>query len=74
MNLYKVTTTELLATFYVVAKDPLVARDMAERQWKEWKYLGEGKVLKVELLAEDKQYGAPKNTWLLIDWEGRNDV
>jgi hypothetical protein len=66
MNLYKFTGSNH-EVFFVVAETSNNAIKMAEEQWDKWKYIGHFEGVKIELVAQGKQYPKKGVSWLLIE-------
>lgn len=72
-RLYKCSLSGL-GTFYVIADDETAARRAVEQRWADWGYnVREGRVIKIETLAEDGQYpdvpdagAVGAKTWLIF--------
>lgn len=64
-KLFRVTNAKS-EIFYVVCKDESQAAMAANDLWMGWNYLGDGRAVKVELIAEARQYPTKGVNWLEI--------
>jgi len=64
-KLYRVTNAHL-KTFYVACYNEAQAAEAVAKQWKQWNYIGDGTAIKIELIAEAKQYKTKNVDWFVV--------